>query len=156
MLIVVITSIEGSFHNFIIIYSHRRFFIKNGVPNNFAKFTEKRMCWIIVFLINWRPLACTFIIKRRLRHRCFPLNFAKLLSAPFLQNTTKRLLLYRARKHKINPRTIIFRLASCKFSRKMENQSTSTLRCSLGITKSALKSGTTTVGMLVNLFILQH
>ena len=33
-------------------------------------------------------------IKKRLWHRCFPVNFAKILRAPFLQNTSGRLLLH--------------------------------------------------------------
>ena len=32
--------------------------------------------------------------KKRLWHRCFPVNFAKFLRAPFLQNTSGRLLLF--------------------------------------------------------------
>ena len=41
--------------------------------------------------------GCNFI-KKRLWHRCFPVNFAKFLRTPFLQNTSGRLLL--------NPSTI--------------------------------------------------
>ena len=37
-------------------------------------------------------LACNFI-KKRLWHWCFPVNFAKFLRAPVLQNTSRRLLL---------------------------------------------------------------
>ena len=33
------------------------------------------------------------LLKKRLWHRCFPVNFAKLLRTPFLQNTSGRLLL---------------------------------------------------------------
>ena len=33
------------------------------------------------------------LLKKRLWHRCFPLNFAKFLRAPLLQNTSGRLLL---------------------------------------------------------------
>ena len=35
----------------------------------------------------------SFLIKKRLWHRCFPTNFAKFLRTPFLQNTSGRLLL---------------------------------------------------------------
>ena len=35
----------------------------------------------------------TTLLKRRLWHRCFPVNFAKILRTPFLQNTTGQLLL---------------------------------------------------------------
>ena len=37
------------------------------------------------------PEACNFI-KKRLWHRCFPVNFVKFLRAPFLQNNSGRLL----------------------------------------------------------------
>ena len=33
------------------------------------------------------------LLKKRLRHKCFPLNFAKYLKTPFLQNIPGRLLL---------------------------------------------------------------
>ena len=41
-----------------------------------------------------RPVICNFI-EKRLWRRCFPVNFAKFLRAPFLQNTSGRLLLYK-------------------------------------------------------------
>ena len=34
------------------------------------------------------------LLKRRLWHRCFPMNFEKFLRTPFLQNTSGRLLLF--------------------------------------------------------------
>ena len=55
-------------------------FCKKGVLRNFAIFTGKHRC-------NF--------IKKRLYHRCFPVNFAKFLRTPFLQNMFgKRLLDY--------------------------------------------------------------
>ena len=33
------------------------------------------------------------LLKKRLRHRCYPVNFAKFLRTPFLQNTSGQLLL---------------------------------------------------------------
>ena len=38
------------------------------------------------------PLLTT-LLKKRLSHRCFPVNFGKFQRAPFLQNTSGRLLL---------------------------------------------------------------
>ena len=38
------------------------------------------------------PSACNFL-KKRLWHRYFPVNFAKFLRTPFLQDTSGRLLL---------------------------------------------------------------
>ena len=50
----------------------------------FAKFSEKL-----------KFLTYPLIHKHRFFwHRCFPVNFAKFLSTPFLQNTSGRLLLY--------------------------------------------------------------
>ena len=44
------------------------------------------------FTLKIRPKACNFI-KKKLWHRCFPVNFAEFLRAPFLQNTSGRLFL---------------------------------------------------------------
>ena len=38
-------------------------------------------------------LRTATLFKKRLRYRCFPVNFAKFLRTPFLQNTSGRLLL---------------------------------------------------------------
>ena len=43
-------------------------------------------------VLKMQPEVFNFL-KRRLQHRCFPVNFAKFLRAPFLQNTSGRLLL---------------------------------------------------------------
>ena len=61
---------------------------KKGVLRNFAKFTGKHPCQSLLFRL--RP---TTLLKKRLWHRCFPVNFAKFLRTPFLQNTSGRLLL---------------------------------------------------------------
>ena len=44
------------------------------------------------FCKKTEPEACNFI-KKRLCHRCLPVNFAKFLGTPFLQNISGRLLL---------------------------------------------------------------
>ena len=64
--------------------SHQRCSVIKGVLRNFTKFTVKYLC-------HSQPKACNFI-KKRLWYRCFPVNFAKFLRAPFLQNTSGRLL----------------------------------------------------------------
>ena len=51
--------------------SHQEVFCKEVVLSNFAKFTEKHLCQ-------------SLFLKRRLWHRCFPVNFAKFLRTPFL------------------------------------------------------------------------
>ena len=58
-------------------------FCKKGILRNLAKFTGKHLFFNKVAGL-----------KKRLWHRCFPVNFARFLSTPFLQNTLRRLLLY--------------------------------------------------------------
>ena len=42
------------------------------------------------------------LLKKRLWHRCFPVNFGKFLGRPFQQNTSGRLLLYAVGKNIIH------------------------------------------------------
>ena len=72
--------------------SHRRCSVKKGVLRNFAKFTGKHLCQRLFFnKVAGRPAT---LLKKSLWHRCFPVNFAKFLRTPFLQNTSGRLLLH--------------------------------------------------------------
>ena len=66
--------------------------IRKGVLKNFAKFTGKHLCQSLFFnkVAGVKPAT---LLKKRLWHRCFPVNFAKFLRTPFLQNTSGRLLL---------------------------------------------------------------
>ena len=48
-------------------------------------------CARVTFLIKLSQPA--FLLRKRLWHRSFPVNFAELLRIPFLQNTSGRLLL---------------------------------------------------------------
>ena len=61
--------------------SHQRRSVKKSVLRNFRKFTRKHLCQSLLFN------------KKRLWHRCFPVNLAKFLSTNILQNTSGRLLL---------------------------------------------------------------
>ena len=63
--------------------NHRRCSVRKGNLRNFTKFTGKRLCQ--------RPAS---LLKKRLWHKCFPVNFAKFLKTRFLQNISGRLLLY--------------------------------------------------------------
>ena len=63
--------------------SHHRCSIKKGILKNFAKFTGNHL-YQSLGKIYW---------KKRLWHMCFPVNFAKSLRTPFLQNTSGWLLL---------------------------------------------------------------
>ena len=58
--------------------NHQRCSIKKGVLRNFAKFTGKHLCQSLFFnkVAGLRPAT---LLKKRLWHRCFPVNFAKFL-----------------------------------------------------------------------------
>ena len=72
--------------------SHRRFSVKKGAVRNFAKLTGKDLCQSLFFhkFAGPSPVA---LLKKRLWHGLFCVNFAKFLRTPFLQNTSSRLLL---------------------------------------------------------------
>ena len=71
--------------------SHRGFSVKKGV-RNFAKFTGKHLYQSPFFnkVTGLRPAT---LLKKRLWHRCFLVNFAKFIRTPFSQNNSGRLLL---------------------------------------------------------------
>ena len=62
------------------------------VLRNFAKLIGKHLCQILFFnkVAGLRPAT---LLKRRLLHRCFPVNFRKLLRTPFLKEHLQWLLL---------------------------------------------------------------
>ena len=63
-------------------------FYKKIVFESFAIFTRNHQRWSF-FLIK----VCNFI-KKRLQHRCFPVNIAQFLRTPTLKNVCDQLLLY--------------------------------------------------------------
>ena len=67
-------------------------FYKKGVLRNFAKFTRKHLCKSLLFnkVAGLRPAT---LLKKRLWHRRFPVNFSKFLTTSFAQNTAGRLTL---------------------------------------------------------------
>ena len=67
-------------------------FCKKGVLENFVKFTGKHLCYSL-FFNKVAGLSLQFYYKKKLWHRCFPVNFAKFIRTPFLQNIFGRLLL---------------------------------------------------------------
>ena len=71
--------------------SHRRCSVRKGALRNFAKFTGKT-CARDSFLIKMQKERDPE--KKGLSYRCFLVNFVKFLRTPFLQNTSKRLLLH--------------------------------------------------------------
>ena len=70
--------------------SHPDVFCKNGDLRNFAKLTGKHLRHYFNKVGSLRP-ATSF--KKRLWHKCFPVNFAKFLRTPFLKEHLWRLLL---------------------------------------------------------------
>ena len=58
-------------------------FWKKGVLRNFAKFTGKQLRQSLFFnkVAGFRPAT---LLKKKLWHSCFPVNFAKSLRTPFL------------------------------------------------------------------------
>ena len=67
-------------------------FFKKGVLTNFAKFTGKHLCHSFFFhkVANLRPAT---LLKMRLWHRCFTVNFAKFLRTSFFTEHLQWLLL---------------------------------------------------------------
>ena len=59
---------------------------------NFAEFTRKHLCQSLLF-DKVKLCRSAASLKTRLQRRCFLANFAKFVRTPFLQNTTRRLLL---------------------------------------------------------------
>ena len=57
-----------------LISSHQRCSVRKGVLRSFIKFTGKHMC---------HSLTPATLLKNRLWHRCFPVNFVKFLRKLF-------------------------------------------------------------------------
>ena len=66
-------------------------FCKKDVLRNFAKFTGKHLCQSL-FLNKVAGLRAATLLKKRLWHRHFPVNFAKFLKTPFLTEHLRWLL----------------------------------------------------------------
>ena len=68
-------------------------FCKKDVLKNFAKSTGKRLCQSLFFnrVVGLRSAT---LLKKKLWHRCFPVNFAKFLRTPFVQKTSGQLLIW--------------------------------------------------------------
>ena len=72
--------------------SHQTCSIKKGVLRNFTKLSGKHL-WQSLFFNKVAGLRPATLLKKRLWHRYFPVNFVKFLRTAFLQNTSGRLLL---------------------------------------------------------------
>ena len=62
-------------------------FWEKNVLKNFAKFAGKCMYWSLFFN------KVRTLLKKRLEHSHFPVNFATILRIPLLQNISRRLFL---------------------------------------------------------------
>ena len=74
--------------------SRLQIFFKIGVLKNFAIFTGKHLCLCLFNKVAGLK-SCNFI-KKRLQHRCFPVNIVKFLRIPILKNIYERLFLIMA------------------------------------------------------------
>ena len=76
-------------------FCYRHGIFQNTVPatgsvlKNFTKITGKHLCQSL-FLNKIGGLRPATLLKKRLRHRCFPVNFVKFLRIPFLQRTVSK------------------------------------------------------------------
>ena len=68
-------------------------FSRKRVLRNFAKLTGKHLCKGLVFN-KVEGLSPATLLKKRLWHRCFPVNFAKFLRTPFFTGHLRWLLLW--------------------------------------------------------------
>ena len=66
------------------LFSHLEVIYKKGVPKNLAKFAGKHLCQGLFLnkVAGLRRYEKT-LLKKRLWHRCFHVNFMKLLRTPF-------------------------------------------------------------------------
>ena len=69
--------------------SHQSCSVWKGVLRKFTKFTGKHLCQSLFFnkVAGLKPAT---LLKKRLWHRCFSVNFVKFLRTPFLENTSGR------------------------------------------------------------------
>ena len=65
--------------------SHLQVFFKIGVFKNVTIFTEKHLCWSLFNKVA--GVKAYNFIKKRLRHRCFPVNTAKIFKNSFFYRT---------------------------------------------------------------------
>ena len=73
--------------------NHRRCSARKSFLRKFAKFTGKHLCQNLFFNKVAGQLAT--LLKKRLWHSCFPVNFAEFLRTPFLTEHLRWLLLYK-------------------------------------------------------------
>ena len=65
--------------------SHQRCSMKKGVLRNFTKFTVKHLCQSL-FSNKVADLRPATLVKKKLWHTCFSVNFVKFLRTPFTEH----------------------------------------------------------------------
>ena len=73
---------SGTYRNTQCWSSSPEVFYKKGVLRNFLKFTGKHLCQSLFFTKVAGQSPAT-LLKERLWHRCFPVDFVKFLRTPF-------------------------------------------------------------------------
>ena len=73
-------------------------FHKKGVLKRFGKFTGKHLR-LILFFVKLQALSYAALLKKRLRDRCFAVNFPNFLSTFFKKEHLRWLLLDDARNY---------------------------------------------------------
>ena len=76
-------------------------FCKKGVLRKFTKFTGKHLCQSL-FFNNVAGLRTATLLKKRLWHRCFPVDFVKFLRTPFYIEHLWWLLLYSTKSSRMS------------------------------------------------------
>ena len=87
-----ICALVGSCHLQRFRWSQRRCFMKKGALKNFKICTGNCLCKSL-FLNKVTGLSSATLLKKRLWHKCFPENFAKLIRTPILKKICDRLLM---------------------------------------------------------------
>ena len=85
--------------------SHLRCSVKKGVFLEISQNSQENTYARDSFLIELQARPAT-LLRKSLWYRCFPVNFAKFLRTPFLQNTSGRLLLLFPHKTAYSSNTI--------------------------------------------------
>ena len=65
-----------------------RLLVKNSIISQFPETSSVLTFWLISGFKKIASLRPVTLLKKGLWHRCFPVDFAKLLRTPFLQNSS--------------------------------------------------------------------
>ena len=128
----------------------KRCFIIKGVLKNFSKFTGKHLCQSL-FSNKVAGLRPATLFKKRLWRRCFPVNFAKFLRAPFIVKHLRWLLLSLQR---LSLGLVIRRRSAKKMSLKISKNSQEIGKCPLSIIVASLSMPPENGPLMVRKYII--